>query len=107
MKGRAWILFACTFLFFSCGKKEKHIEYRLNDDKLIHMMYDIQVSDAAIMGITGANADTLRDLFWTRLTTIYGLSREEIKEEMAKLESDPAKMKMVFDSIKVWSDTIK
>jgi len=42
-----------------------------------------------------------------RLTTVYGLSRAEIKAEIEKLESDPERMKAVFDSIKVWSDTIK
>jgi hypothetical protein len=107
MKMHALILFLVAAFLFSCDKKEKKVEYRLSDDQLTHMMYDIQVSDAAIMGITGNSADTLREIFWTRLSTIYGLTREEIKSEVDKLQADPAKMKIVFDSIKVWSDTIK
>jgi hypothetical protein len=107
VKGHTWILFLMIILIFSCDKKEKKIEYKLSDDQLTHMMYDIQVSDAAIMGVTGTHGDTLRDIFWNRLTTIYGLSKEEIRSEVAKLESDPEKMKTVFDSIKAWSDTIK
>ena len=107
MRIRPVILCWLGILFFSCNKKEKIVEYRLSDDKLTHLMYDIQVADAAISGVTGNNADTLRDLMWARITTIYGLSEKEIKAEIAKLEADPEKMKTVFDSIKVWSDTIR
>jgi len=101
-----WIGFLSLF-FCACEKKVKQVEYRLSDDKLTHLMYDIQVADAAITGVTGKNADTLRELMWTRLTTIYGLPENEIKSEIRKLEGDPEKMKTVFDSIKVWSDTIR
>ena len=107
MRGSALILLLAAALLSSCEKKIKKVAYKLSDDRLTHLMYDIQVTDAAIMGVTGANADTLRDLFWTRLSTVYGLSKEEIKAEITKLESDPEKMKAVFDSIKVWTDTIK
>ena len=96
----------CLFLF-ACEKKTKQIEYRLSDDKLTHLMYDVQIADAAITGATGHQADTLRELMWNRLTTIYGLSEKEIKSEINKLQTDPEKMKTVFDSIKAWSDTIR
>ncbi|HEX5112725.1 MAG TPA: hypothetical protein VFV79_07755 [Saprospiraceae bacterium] len=91
----------------ACEKKPKPVEYRLTDDKLTHLMYDVQYADAAITGASGKSADTLRELLWTRLTTIYGLSEKEIKSEINKLQTDPEKMKIVFDSIKAWSDTIR
>ena len=101
-------MFCCLSIFLlACEKKAKQVEYRLSDDKLTHLMYDVQLADAAITGATGHNADTLRELMWTRLTTIYGLSEKEIKSEINKLQTDPGKMKTVFDSIKAWSDTIR
>jgi hypothetical protein len=105
-----WILFTlcCTGIcLLSCGKKQAGSTYRLNDPELTRLMYDVQLADIAIASSAGQHGDTLKDLLWQRLTTIYGLSKEEIKTEIRKLESDPEKMKMVFDSIKVWSDTIK
>ena len=107
MRIRLSILCFLGILFFSCHKKEKVVEYRLSDDQLTHLMYDVQIADAAITGATGHNADTLRELMWIRLTTIYGLSEKEIKSEINKLQTDPGKMKTVFDSIKAWSDTIR
>jgi len=107
MSIRLIVLCCFGFILFACGKKTKQVEYRLSDDKLTHLMYDVQVADAAITGSTGHHADTLRELMWTRLTTIYGLSEKEIKAEIIKLEADHEKMKTVFDSIKVWSDTIR
>src|SRR5678809_722349 len=100
------ILFS-TLVLFSCKKQIVRMNYKLNDEQLTHLMYDVQLSDAAIMGVSGHNADSLKTLLWTRLTTSYGLSRADIKSEIEKLQSDPEKMKAVFDSIKVWSDTIK
>jgi len=96
-----------TIAFVACEKKIVRMDYKLNDEQLTHLMYDVQLSDAAIMGVTGHNADSLKTLLWTRLTTSYGLSKADIKSEIEKLQSDPEKMKAVFDSIKVWSDTIK
>jgi hypothetical protein len=96
-----------AFVLVSCQRKEAKVDYKLSDEQLTHLMYDVQLSDAAIMGTSGLHADTLKELFWTRLTKTYGLSRSEIRSEIEKLETDPQKMKTVFDSIKVWSDTIK
>jgi len=93
--------------FLSCQKKEVKVEYKLSDEQLARLMYDVQLSEAAITGVTTERGDTLKDIFWTRLMTVYGLSKPEITAEIEKLESDPEKMKAVFDSIKVWSDTIK
>ena len=100
------ILFSVLVLG-ACKKKIVRMDYKLNDDQLTHLMYDVQLSDAAIMGVSGHSADSLKTLLWTRLTTSYGLSKADIKSEIEKLQSDPEKMKTVFDSIKVWSDTIK
>jgi len=100
------ILLAGLFIL-SCQKKEVKVEYKLSDEQLTHFMYDIQLGEAALSGVTTERSDTLKELLWTRLMTVYGLSRAEIKAEIEKLESDPEKMKAVFDSIKVWSDTIK
>jgi hypothetical protein len=100
------ILLAGLFIL-SCQKKEAKVEYKLSDDQLTRFMYDIQLGEAALSGVTTERSDTLKELLWTRLMTVYGLSRAEIKAEIEKLESDPEKMKAVFDSIKVWSDTIK
>ena len=91
----------------SCQKKEVKVEYKLSNQQLTRLMYDVQLGEAAMSGVTTERGDTLKELLWTRLTTVYGLSRAEIKAEIEKLESDPERMKAVFDSIKVWSDTIK
>ena len=104
-----WILwcFCIMLLCVSCKQDKVKIDYRLDDEKLIQLMYDVQWSDAAIANLSKARQDSLRSLFWSKLTTIYGMTEEEIKDEIYKLETDPEKMKMVFDRIKGMSDTIK
>jgi len=94
-------------LLLACHKKEKKITYKLSDRQMTQLVYDVQLSDAVIINVAGGHGDSLKAKFFERLTTVYGLSREEIKAEIQKLESDPDRMKAVYDSIKVWSDTIK
>lgn len=94
-------------LLISCKKQEVKVDYRLDTEQLIQLMYDVQWSDAAIANLTTERKDSLRTVFWEKLTTIYGLTEKEIKEEIHKLESDPVTMKLVFDRIKEMSDTIK
>ena len=94
-------------LLVSCKKQEVKVDYRLDTEQLIQLMYDVQWSDAAIANLTPERKDSLRTLFWGKLTTIYGLTENEIKDEIHKLESDPVTMKLVFDRIKEMSDTIK
>jgi hypothetical protein len=94
-------------LLFSCKKQKVIVDYRLDTEQLIQLMYDVQWSDAAIANLSPERKDSLRTLFWEKLTTIYGMTEEEIKNEIHKLESDPETMKLVFDRIKEMSDTIK
>ena len=107
MKWGALVFFCCLLISISCKKEKVKVDYKLDDERLIQLMYDVQWSDAAIANLSKARQDSLRDLFWSKLTTIYGLTEEEIKAEVHKLETDPEKMKMVFDRIKEMSDTIK
>ena len=107
MRGIFFIMLWAGMFIMSCQKKEVKVEYKLSNQQLTRLMYDVQLGEAAMSGVTTERGDTLKELLWTRLTTVYGLSRAEIKAEIEKLESDPERMKAVFDSIKVWSDTIK
>ncbi len=99
-------VFLCLGLW-SCGDKGKKPEYKLSDKQLADLIYDLQVSEVAIQGLLQEKKDSLSDLFWLRMTEIYKLSSEELKAEIARMETDPEKLKKIYDEVKAAVDTLQ
>ena len=92
---------------WSCRDKPKKPEYKLTDKQLADLIYDLQVSEVAIQGLLPEKKDSLSDLFWLRMTKIYKLSSEELKAEIARMETDPEKLKKIYDEVKAAVDTLQ
>ncbi len=91
----------------SCKQETTKIEYKLNDEQLSRLLFDIQLSEVAMKDLSVERKDSLKNMFWLRLSEIYKLSEPEIKIEIDKLETDPEKMKEIIDRIKMMSDSIR
>lgn len=105
---RSGFIFSILLMLVTgCKPAEAKVEYKLKDQQLTHLMYDIQLSEITLSELPPPQRDSLKDLFWLRMTEIYKLSEHEIRSEVDKLESDPAKMKMIIDQVKEVSDSIR
>jgi len=105
---KAAFLFVVFFVALSgCQPKETNVKYTLSDEQLSRLMFDLQLSEVAVSEVEGAARDSLRDLFWLKLTEIYKMSKPELTEEIRKLETDPVKMKVIMDQVQVMSDSIR
>ncbi len=95
------------FLFGSvmaCKQQKKN--YSLTDEQLANLMLDLHLSETMLISLNSEQQDSLKDLYWEKLTLVYQLSEEEIKMQVALLESDPEKLKDIMDQIKFRSDSI-
>lgn len=97
------------FLLFvySCKPPDSNVNYRLSDEQLARLMFDIQLSEVSLSEVSGERQDSLKELFWLRFAEVYKLNTAEITEEIRKLENDPEKMKVVLDRVQALSDEIK
>lgn len=93
-------------VFVSCESRKSDVKYLLTDEQLSRLMFDVQLSEVALAEATELKQDSLRDLFWLRFTEVYKHSIPEIKDEIRKLEEDPAKMKVIMDQVQVMLDSI-
>lgn len=102
-----YFLFCFLFiLFFSCSPAEKQT-YKLSDDQLAKVLFDIHYADVMLPSFTIAQQDSLRQIYWKHMEEIYKLSEAEIREEINKLESEPEKFKIIIGEVKAMADSIQ
>jgi hypothetical protein len=96
-----------TILFFlGCDESVKQ-EYKLSDERLAQLMFDLHFADVILPGHTLEQRDTINLLYWQKLSENYGMTEEEIREEVRKLESEPEKLKLILGRVKMMSDSIQ
>jgi hypothetical protein len=100
-----FLLFSIFLLFVACNPKEKQT-YRLSDEELARLLFDIHFADVILTDITPEQKDTLKTIYWKKMTSVYHLSEEEIREEIDKLESEPEKLMLIIGRVKSLTDTI-
>jgi hypothetical protein len=91
----------------SCENEPQKIEYSLNDEQLSHLLHDLYFSEAVLMGHQGVQRDSIRALFWLRMSEVYKLDEAALRAEIDKLKSDPEKLKMLFDRVKTEVDSLQ
>jgi hypothetical protein len=94
-------------LVFICCKASAPKEYKLSDEKLALLLLDLQFAEITLPDLSPGEQDSIKALFDQRLEEIYHLSKEEMKKEMEKLQSDPEKLKWVVDRAKQMADSIR
>ena len=104
MKYRIVLLLFLIGTVIACQQQKKN--YKLSDEQLSNLILDLHLSETMMMSLSSPQQDSLKDLFWEKLTTVYDLSEDEIKDEVALLESDPEKLKIIVDQIRFRSDSI-
>lgn len=107
---RTCILYVCLLILgmFGCSKEQpKQIEYKLTDEQLSNLMYDLYFSEAVLIGQGGSRRDTVRTLFWQRMTEVYHMDEAGLRAEIEKLKNDPEKLKLLFDRVKQEVDSLQ
>ena len=102
------LAFCFAFLTLAgCDNEPPKIEYKLSDDQLSHLLYDLYFSESVLMGQTGERRDSVRTLFWLRMSEVYKLDEAGLRAEIDKLKSDPEKLKLLFDRVKITVDSLQ
>src|SRR3989337_2779918 len=102
---RPVLFFLIIFMVVSCSSSAKKNTYLLSDEELAHVLFDMHYADVILPELHGERADTVKAIFWKRMIDIYGLSEEEIRTEIDKLESEPETMKLVIGRVKELADS--
>jgi len=101
------LLCLVVILIAGCGRKKSNVNYTLTDDQLAHLMFDLQFSEVALAEVSGGKQDSLKDIFWLRYVEIYKHPKNDLEEEIRKLETDPEKLKEIMERVQVLSDSLR
>ncbi len=105
-----YILFVGVLVLYSmtsCKPQDVKVNYVLSDEQLARLILDVQLGEVAVNELTTTKQDSLRKMYWLRLTTIYKMTEPAIREEIQKVESDPAKYKMIMERVQTLTDSIR
>lgn len=100
-----WLGFLILF-FIACQSSEKKI-YRLSDDQLVNLMFDMHLADVLLIEFTKHQQDSLKDVYMKQMSQAYNLSEKEIQEEIDKLATEPEKMKLIIGRVKMMADSLQ
>ena len=100
------LLLSVFFSFIACESSLKK-KYKLTDEQLTSVMFDLHIAEAILPEFEKIHQDSIRDLYWSKMSETYGMSEIEIREEIELLESDGEKLKIILDQVKIMADSIK
>jgi hypothetical protein len=107
MKGWIGVGLLLLLLGTGCEPKKDSVEFVLTDEQLYHLMYDMFLSEAVLSGLKEDHQDSVRQLFWLRMTEVYDMSEKELRAEVEKIQTDPDKLRYVLDRVKQDLDSIR
>jgi hypothetical protein len=92
---------------FACGPRKDAYVHRLDDQQLTRLLLDLQFAEVSLTGQEDAMKDSLRTKFWDRMSTIYGLSPQDLREEVRQLEMDPPRHLEIVQRMGALNDSIR
>lgn len=69
------------------------------EDKLILVLADVQVAEAAAQNLMGERKDSILALYYGQIYTIHGVSEEEFLACFDALQSDPERMSVLYERV--------
>jgi hypothetical protein len=91
----------------ACGPRKEAYVHRLDDQQLTRLLLDLQFAEVTLTGQEDAMKDSLRTIFWDRMSAIYGLSPEDLREEVRQLEMDPPRHMAIVQQMGALHDSIR
>ncbi|MEM1326456.1 MAG: DUF4296 domain-containing protein [Bacteroidota bacterium] len=92
-------LFISFILLLSCQKKDPLDTIPLSEEKLVKVMADAYLAEAAIMNYTPDMKDSLSDYFYGQVYEINGVSEEDYQLSLAVIKQHPEIMDSLYTKI--------
>lgn len=86
---KCFAFFAVLFIMTSC--QEQEYEILSNSEKLTSMLADLHIADIAINKFEVDDRDSIRAVYKTQISELYGLSVDGLDSVVWLLQSDPVR----------------
>jgi hypothetical protein len=83
--------------FAACSKHQK--TYTLDDKQLVNVLADLHVLEFVLKRKDRFSEDSIKNIFFADMESIYKLPIEEIFENIEKLRNDPVKYNTLYNEV--------
>ncbi len=86
----------CIVFFISCGQRTNFI---LPEDKMVDILMDLHVAEAAIANTDPAKKDSLSSIYDNQIFTLHHATQKEFKACLKQYQQEPAKLEKVYKKV--------
>ena len=96
MEGKSliYIILGLSVFFYSCKKEQK--ELPVPKEKLELILTDVHVAEAALQYMADHKLDSLKEVYYSQIFEIHGISEELFQECLEVLENDPRETSILY-----------
>ena len=89
-------LFPILFLI-ACSKSTQQLP--LSEEKIIQIIADMQVAEAALVGLSGSVRDSTAEVYYEEIYTLHGTDKLTVVETMDLLQMDPTRLEKIYSEV--------
>ncbi len=97
---RYLILLGCLALLglqVSC--QPRPVRLPVEEDKLILMLADVHVAEAALQGLLGLTKDSMANVYYDQICSIHGVDRLLLDSALQILQEEPERMEQIYAEV--------
>ena len=91
---RSFIGFCCILFLFSCQEKQGETPV-LSDEKLARIMADLNIAEAATIGLSGYSKDSLMKVYYGQVFEIHGATPEIYEKDLRIISEDLTRLQKI------------
>ncbi len=93
--------FSLMFLavVFSCDPKEIEEPLPFSDEKIIDILIDVHISEAAMQTLGRVVKDSMKEVYMDQISEIHDVERQQLDEVLEELRNRPADLKRLYSGM--------
>lgn len=91
------LIFILSNVFLSC--KQEEIEFQIPDEKMIKILTDLHISEAAILSLNQKTKDSISPVYYQQIFEIHGVTDSVFYSDLEKLRSDSKRLEKIYQEV--------
>ncbi|MBK7474525.1 MAG: DUF4296 domain-containing protein [Haliscomenobacter sp.] len=92
-------IFLPVLLFSGMACVKKQTEPSMPRDKMVKLLVDVHLAEAALQNVFGAAKDSLAEVYYKDICAIHRLNRQQLDKVLAELRQNPLVMSETYREV--------
>lgn len=96
MKKKLLAFFTILLISLSCTKEEA---LPVEEDKLVEVIRDIHIAEAAIQNLIGVTKDSVGEIYYDQIFEMHDVRKADFDSAMSILRTEPERFGLIYDEV--------